>query len=297
MSASATFLACVTLPGAARRRRYLRLVTDGAAPGPECIAREIDDPFVAARGEQTPDLGRIVREAPPVSGGLEGPLAALGATFAPPFSPTKVLGVGRNFRDHAAELDNPVPERPLVFFKPPSCLVGSGNPVVLPAGDHRVDYEGELVAVVGRRLRNASAAEASAAVAGVCLGDDVTCRDLQRTDGQWTRAKGFDTFGPVGPFLRLVDGFDAVPQDARIRTFVGDGLRQDAPLSHMVFGVGEVLAHVSACMTLEPGDAVFLGTPAGVGPLAAGQVVRIECGGFDLGRLVHPVVGQAGPTA
>jgi len=290
------FLTRVTPARGASKAWYVRLVTDGRAPGPDTPVEAIEDPFTAARvlarGGDRRSVYEIVRDAAAVEGGPSGTLAELGGRLEVPIAPTKVIGIGRNFRAHAAELDHAVPATPLSFFKPPSCLVPSGAAIELPPGDDRVDYEGELVVVVGRRLRHAEPSEAEAAVSGVCLGNDVSCRDLQRTDGQWTRAKGFDTFGPVGPFVRLVEGFGQVPKGARIQTYVGDALRQDAPLSDMVFSVGAVLAHLSACMTLEPGDAVFMGTPAGVGPLAAGEVVRVECAGFDLGRLVNPVVGS-----
>ncbi|RMG98491.1 MAG: FAA hydrolase family protein [Deltaproteobacteria bacterium] len=294
MPSDAIFLGCLVPAHAPWERRWIRMSTPGRAPDPSTPVEEIADPFAAvraaaARGEST-DLGDVVRQAPVLPHGLSGAVGSIDATIAPPVVPTKIVGVGRNYRDHAAELGNDVPQVPLLFFKPLSCLIGSGAPIVLPPGEHRIDFEGELVVVVGRRLRDAPVDEAARAVSAVCLGNDVSCRDLQRSDGQWTRAKGFDTFGPVGPFLRLVDGFDAVPTSARIRTYVGDALRQDGALADMVFSVGEVLAHLSACMTLEPGDVVFTGTPAGVGPLAPGETVRIECEGFDLGRLVNPVV-------
>jgi 2-keto-4-pentenoate hydratase/2-oxohepta-3-ene-1,7-dioic acid hydratase in catechol pathway len=199
--------------------------------------------------------------------------------------PGKIVCVGRNYLEHARELGNELPERPLLFLKPPSAVVASGDAIELPADSARVEFEGEIGVVVGRRLRRASREEARAAVRGVVAVNDVTARDLQRTDGQWTRAKGFDTFCPVGPEA-------AAPADLAsltVVTRVNGEERQRGSASDMAFDVPAVLAYISAIMTLEPGDLVATGTPAGVGPLAAGDVVEVEVVGYSTVR--NPVVG------
>lgn len=204
--------------------------------------------------------------------------------------PSKVLCVGRNYRAHAAELGNDVPAEPLLFFKPPSALLSSGADIVLPPESHRVEYEGEIAVVVGRRLRRASEDEARAAVSHVLPLNDVTARDLQRSDGQWTRAKGFDTFCPVGR---------PIPLDPRelerleVVTTVDGEEHQRGRVSDMAFSIPFVLAYASRVMTLEPGDLVSTGTPEGVGRLEPGMRVRVEIPG--IGAVENPVVGPDGP--
>src|SRR5690606_19980192 len=166
---------------------------------------------------------------------------------------------------------NEVPTEPLLFFKPASALVASGRPIVLPPGYERIDMEAELVAVIGR-VGRPTVGDALSIVAGYTLGNDVSCRDLQRRDKQWTRAKGFDTFAPLGPFVRVaLHATEHPPSDARIRGFVDDELRQDAPLGDMLFDLPTVLAYLGRVMTLEPGDVIYTGTPAGVSPLVPGS--------------------------
>lgn len=162
-------------------------------------------------------------------------------------------------------------------------MIGDGEAILLPSQSGRVDHEGELVAVIGRTVRNVDPATALAAVRGYCCGNDVTARDLQERDGQWTRAKGFDTFAVLGP--EVVEGLD--PRDLRVTTRVNGELRQDARTADLVFDVGALLAYIASVMTLEPGDAVFTGTPAGVGPLHDGDVVEVEVEG--VGRIANPV--------
>jgi 2-keto-4-pentenoate hydratase/2-oxohepta-3-ene-1,7-dioic acid hydratase in catechol pathway len=231
------------------------------------------------------DLAAAVRTATPVRR-----WALREVELAPPLCPSKILCVGRNYRAHAEEMGNEVPAEPLLFFKPPSALVASGQPVVRPEGYERVDMEAELVAVIGRRGRRIAAGDALDHVAGYTLGNDVSNRDLQRRDSQWTRAKGFDTFAPLGPFVRLVAPGEALPGSAKIQGWLDGELRQEAPLSAMVFDVAAVIAHVSACMTLEPGDVIYTGTPSGVCPLSPGQTTAVTLAGFDLGQLSNPVV-------
>jgi 2-keto-4-pentenoate hydratase/2-oxohepta-3-ene-1,7-dioic acid hydratase in catechol pathway len=199
--------------------------------------------------------------------------------------PSKIVCVGRNYVEHARELGNEVPQRPLIFLKPPSSLVGDGDAIVLTAQSQRVEHEGEIAVVIGRKARSVAPEDAWAYVAGVAPLNDVTARDLQKTDGQWARAKGFDTFCPVGKMvpLREVD-VDALEVVCR----VNGQERQRGHVREMAFGIPAILAYVTSFMTLEPGDVVATGTPAGVGPLAAGDVVEVEIPG--VGTLSNPVV-------
>lgn len=201
--------------------------------------------------------------------------------------PGKIVCVGRNYVEHAAELGNVVPERPLLFLKPPSAVIGDGEPIVLPPDSRRVEHEGEIGVVIGARLRSCSEADALSAVAGITCVNDVTARDLQKTDGQWTRAKGFDTFCPVGP--RVVPLGELAPaEELEVLCRVNGAERQRGHAADMAFGIPQLLAYISAVMTLEPGDLVATGTPAGVGPLAVGDVVEVEIPG--VGVLANPVV-------
>ena len=202
-------------------------------------------------------------------------------------SPTKIVCIGRNYAAHAKELGNEVPERPMLFFKPPSALISNGDAIVLPRASSRVEYEGEIGVVIGRRLRRAAVAEAEAAIRGFTCVNDVTARDLQKTDGQWARAKGFDTFCPNGP--RIAEGLDW--RSLGVITRVNGEERQRGRTSEMHFAIPELLAYISGVMTLEPGDLVATGTPAGVGPLADGDVVEIEIPG--VGVLSNPVRMEA----
>jgi 2-keto-4-pentenoate hydratase/2-oxohepta-3-ene-1,7-dioic acid hydratase in catechol pathway len=180
--------------------------------------------------------------------------------------------VGRNYRDHAAELGNAVPAEPLLFLKAPSSLVIDGSDIVLPPESARVDYEGELALVIGRRVRRWPQERWLDALAGVCCANDVTARDLQKRDGQFARAKSFDTFCPLGPAIAA--GLD--PSDLAIETRVNGDIRQSSRTSHMVFSPAFLVAYISRMMTLLPGDLILTGTPAGVGPLSAGDRVEVE---------------------
>ena len=197
--------------------------------------------------------------------------------------PSKIVCVGRNYVDHAREMGNEVPRAPLLFLKPPSAVIGDGDPIVLPPASRQVEHEAEIGVVVGRRLRRASAAEAERGIRGfVCL-NDVTARDLQKSDGQWSRAKGFDSFCPVGP--RVAAGLDW--RGLEVVGRVNGVERQRGSAGQMVFPIPELLAYISNVMTLEPGDIVATGTPAGVGPLRPGDVVEVEIPG--VGVLRNPV--------
>ena len=199
-------------------------------------------------------------------------------------TPSKIVCVGRNYAKHAAELGNEVPVEPLIFLKPPSAIIGEGGPIVIPQGVGRVDFEGEIGVVMGTRARHVTAQDAWAHVAALVPVNDVSARDLQKSDGQWTRAKGFDTFCPVGMPVPLGD----VDLDSLgVTTRVNGEVRQQAPVGEMVFTIPFLIAHISRIMTLEPGDLIATGTPEGVGPLAAGDVVEIEIGG--VGTVKNPV--------
>ena len=256
------------------------------APGPDQIWEPIDDPFERARESSTNlDPLTLAERAEPRAE------ARVLARLLPPVRPQKIFGIGRNYRAHAEELGNEVPQSPLCFFKPPSCLLVSGDPLELPRGFDRIDMEAELVAVIGRRAKQVTARDAWAHVAGYLVGNDVSCRDLQRRDRQWTRAKGFDGFGPISAYLRLVQpDFELPAASLRIRAYLDDQPVQDGAVADMIFSIPTLIEHLSACMTLEPGDLIFTGTPAGVSPLSPGQVVRVELEGFELGRLVTPII-------
>ncbi len=191
-----------------------------------------------------------------------------------PVVPTKIVCIGRNYAAHARELGRDTPADPLLFLKPPSSLIGPGDAVVLPPESARVEHEAELGVVIGRRARFVSRERAMECVFGFTCVCDVTARDLQRTDGQWTRAKGFDTFCPVGPFIET----DFNPKNARVVCRVNGEIRQDASTSQMIFDVPTLVAYVSRVMTLEPGDLLLTGTPEGVGPLASGDALEVEIG-------------------
>lgn len=215
-----------------------------------------------------------------------GPLDGL--SLLAPVAPTKIVCVGRNYPAHAAEHAAEVPAEPLLFFKPPSSVIGPGASIVLTPQSQQVEYEAELAVVIGQRCRNVKPEEAWAYVLGVTCGNDVTARDLQRRDNQWTRAKGFDTFCPLGPWL--VAGLrEEDVADLEVTCRVNGEVRQRGRTSEMVFSPAHLIAYTSAIMTLEPGDVIMTGTPAGVGPIVAGDVVEVEVEG--VGVLRNPVVG------
>ena len=203
-----------------------------------------------------------------------------------PCRPTKILAVGLNYRTHAAEAGYDVPSEPLVFSKPPSSVIGPLEPIVYPILSQQMDYEGELAVVIGQRAKNVLPEKATDFILGYTCGNDVTARDLQRRDDQWTRAKGFDTFCPLGPYIVT----DLDPAHLAIQTRVNGEIRQSTSTADMVFNVAELMAYISQVMTLEPGDVILTGTPSGVGPLQPGDVVEVEIEG--IGILRNPVVSQ-----
>lgn len=266
--------------------RWVTVQTGGAAPAVGDELRAIDDPFADGEDEGG-EVDAYARVRASAGGAVIGRVEAV--KLLPPVRPSKVLCVGRNFRAHAAELGNEVPTEPLLFFKPPSCLIASGEPVPLPRGYERIDMEAELVVVIGRRATAIAAADAWQHVAGYTLGNDISNRDLQKRDKQWTRAKGFDGFGPIGPWLRMVPPGTVLPAgELRIRGGVDGVRKQDASLADMVFDVPFLLAYISACMTLMPGDVIFTGTPEGVTALTPGVTTRVELAGWEMGVLESP---------
>jgi 2-keto-4-pentenoate hydratase/2-oxohepta-3-ene-1,7-dioic acid hydratase in catechol pathway len=200
--------------------------------------------------------------------------------------PSKIIGIGRNYLEHAQELGNELPEVPIIFFKPPTALIGHGEPILLPGVSQRVEYEAEIGVVMGRRLRNADPVLAERAIQGYVCVNDVTCRDLQQEDGQWGRAKGFDTFCPVGP--RLAQGLDW--RDLEIICRLNGTERQRARATDMFFPIPDLVSFLSGVMTLEPGDLIATGTPAGTGPMQDGDQVEVEIPG--VGVLTNPVKGK-----
>ncbi|MCA0217132.1 MAG: fumarylacetoacetate hydrolase family protein [Actinobacteria bacterium] len=203
--------------------------------------------------------------------------------LAPVIPRSKVVAVGRNYREHAAELGNEAPSEPLLFLKPNTSVIGPGDTIVRPSQSSRVDFEGELAIVIGSIAKNVSEADAASVVFGYTVANDVTARDLQQKDGQWARAKGFDTFCPLGPVIETE--FEVASQ--AIETRVNGEVRQSGRLDEMVHSVASVIAYASAVFTLLPGDVILTGTPAGVGPIVAGDTVEVTVEG--IGTLSNPV--------
>lgn len=216
--------------------------------------------------------------------GVQLPLA--GVRLLPPVLPSKVVAIGKNYADHAREMGDEPPAEPVLFLKPSTSVIGPGATISYPALSQQVDYEGELAVVIGRMCREVPAERVSEVVLGYTCANDVTARDLQRSDGQWARAKGFDTFCPLGPWIET----DLDPSDLAISTRLNGEVKQDARTSLLLHDVGELVAFVSNVMTLLPGDVILTGTPAGVGPVAAGDVVTVTIEG--IGALTNTVVSR-----
>jgi 2-keto-4-pentenoate hydratase/2-oxohepta-3-ene-1,7-dioic acid hydratase in catechol pathway len=202
----------------------------------------------------------------------EGAAVPEGATLLTPVVPSKIVCVGRNYAEHVKELGNEAPSEPVLFFKPPSALLAPGGTIVRPDASQRVDFEGELAIVVGREAKDVKAARWRDYVRGFTCANDVTARDLQKKDVQFTRGKGFDTFLPLGPCIET----DLDPSDLSITTRVNGEIRQDGRTSQMIFTLGSLFEYITAIMTLVPGDVILTGTPSGVGPLQSGDVVEVE---------------------
>jgi len=206
----------------------------------------------------------------------------------PPSVPTKIVCVGRNYLEHAKELGNEAPGEPVIFLKPPSAIIAPEEPIVMPSISRRVDHEGEIAVIIGRTCSHLGINdEVQSYIAGFTCLNDVTARDLQKTDGQWTRAKGFDTFCPFGPVLET----ELNLEEAGVETFVNGVRKQSGRASEMLFPVDVIIRWISRMMTLYPGDVVATGTPAGVGPLQAGDLVEVVVSG--VGTLRNPVVAQS----
>lgn len=200
-----------------------------------------------------------------------------------PVQPSKIVAVGVNYSDHAKEFGKAPPPEPLIFLKPSSAVIGPNDPIRLPRASRQVDFEGEIAVVIGRRAKNVSRASAEKYILGYTLMNDVTARDLQRSDGQWTRAKGFDTFAPLGPWI--VSGLS--PRRLGIESYVNGRQRQSSSTAKLIFDIPALVSFISHVMTLDPGDVISTGTPSGVGPLAPGDRVDIRCP--SIGRLANPV--------
>jgi 2-keto-4-pentenoate hydratase/2-oxohepta-3-ene-1,7-dioic acid hydratase in catechol pathway len=212
----------------------------------------------------------------------EYPLADV-RLLSPVLPRSKVIGIGRNYAAHAAEMGSDVPAEPLMFMKPNTSVIGPGDPVFYPRQSNEVHYEGELAVVIGRICRDVPAAKAADVIQGYTVGNDVTARDLQRSDVQFTRAKGFDTFCPLGPWIET----ELDLSDLRVQTHLNGDLKQDGTTSDMIFDVPTLVAHVSSVMTLLPGDVILTGTPEGVGPMEVGDEVEVSISG--IGNLTNKV--------
>jgi 2-keto-4-pentenoate hydratase/2-oxohepta-3-ene-1,7-dioic acid hydratase in catechol pathway len=220
---------------------------------------------------------------------LARPISLATAKILEPVNPSKIVCVGRNYRDHVKELGNELPVEPLTFFKPPSSLIAPGENIVLPVTlSDRIEYEGELAVVIGKKCRKIGAEEdVRPYIFGYTCADDITARDLQKKENQWTRAKGFDTFCPVGPFVTdQIDPWKGV----KVETKVNGEVRQSGSTSLFIFPLDVVLRYISRVMTLLPGDLILTGTPAGVGPLAHGDHVTVSIEG--IGTLANPVIRE-----
>ena len=245
---------------------------------------------LSSDGGQFPDTITVIDADP-----LAGPVNYTGERLrladvrllAPVIPRSKVLAVGKNYADHAAEFDGEVPPEPLIFLKPNTAVIGPGEPIVRPVFSQDVQFEGELAVVIGRICRKVPAELASQVIFGYTVANDVTARDLQRRDGQWARAKGFDSFCPLGPWIVTHLSVEEAG-DLSLVTSVDGEVKQDAGTSQMVYAIPDLIAYVSAFTTLLPGDVILTGTPAGVGPILAGQRVSVEIDG--IGTLTNPVI-------
>lgn len=266
---------------------YLAKILTAAGPTYVSVAPKGDTFRILAVAPAPPEDPTPAYTGPTLAGSLLADHALL-----PPVRPGKIVCVGRNYRDHAAELGNDIPKEPLLFFKPTSSLLGSGATVLMPAVSSRVDYEGELALVIGARCRHLAPNEdVRPFIRGYTLVNDVTARDLQKTDGQWTRAKGFDTFCPTGPVIAIDEpSVDPLIASLTLTTRVNGELRQQGSTADFLFDIPTLLRYITSFMTLEPGDLIPTGTPAGVGPLAPGDVVAISIPG--LGTLSNPFAAE-----
>lgn len=255
--------------------RYAKIVT---ANGPTYASVELrNDVLFAVASIASPEEDSI-----PLQGFTAAPLDTF--ELLVPVRPSKIVCVGRNYRDHAAELGNDVPKEPLLFLKPPSSLLPSGGTILMPALSKRIDFEGELAIIIGRSCRNLTEADNPYDfIRGYTLVNDVTARDIQKSDGQWTRGKGWDTFCPTGPIVS--DELDPITTAVTLTTHLNGELRQTGSTADLIFPIPELLRYITSFMTLLPGDLIPTGTPAGVGPMLAGDTVTVSIPG--LGTLIN----------
>jgi 2-keto-4-pentenoate hydratase/2-oxohepta-3-ene-1,7-dioic acid hydratase in catechol pathway len=218
------------------------------------------------------------------SKGISGPIPIDQVEILPPVVPSKIICLAVNYRAHAEEVNMAIPDEPIIFFKPPSAVIRHHDPIIMPASARRVDFEGELAVVVGRPCKNIEPEQVPAHVFGYTCANDVTCREMQKKDGQFARSKGFDTFCPIGPWIET-EVRD--PSDLALRTYVNGELKQDGNTSDMIFDPFTALSFVSKVMSLTPGDVLITGTPPGIAPLADGDTVAVDIEG--VGRLENPV--------
>ena len=237
------------------------------------------------------DRGGILHTTAPMAPPEEDPTATADPHFTPqplsalhllpPVNPTKILCIGRNYRDHATELGNDIPKEPLLFLKPPSSLLAPGGTILMPTLSPRIDYEGELAIVIGKRCRNLGPEEdVRPYIRGYTIVNDVTARDLQKADGQWTRGKGFDTFCPTGPIVS--NEIDPVSTPTTVTTRLNGLVRQHASTADFIFSIPHLLCYITAAITLMPGDLIPTGTPAGVGPVQPGDRIEVEIPGLGI---------------
>jgi 2-keto-4-pentenoate hydratase/2-oxohepta-3-ene-1,7-dioic acid hydratase in catechol pathway len=244
--------------------------------------------FVSIEGEDGSETAREIAEHPfgtPTFTGRQWPLADV--RLLAPILASKVVAMGKNYAAHAAEMGSAPPESPVIFIKPNTSIIGPGLPIQLPPSASEVHHEGELAIVIGRPCKDVTASRAAEVILGYTIGNDVSARDHQRADGQWTRAKGHDTFCPLGPWIVT----DLDPSDLAIRTEVNGEVRQSSRTSLLLHDVGAIVEWVSAVMTLLPGDVILTGTPEGVGPIVDGDTVSVTIEG--IGTLANPVVRKA----
>jgi 2-keto-4-pentenoate hydratase/2-oxohepta-3-ene-1,7-dioic acid hydratase in catechol pathway len=266
--------------------KYCRFLFEGLTHYGQVEDRAGDSWIVDLAPAPADDLGfhlarsQASRLVPDPAGFDFEPMPLSAADLLPPVTPSKIVCVGRNYREHAQELGNEVPAEPLLFFKPPSSLLRPGGTILLPAASTRVDHEGELALVIAERASHLQPdADLRSVIRGYTLANDVTARDLQKKDGQWTRAKGFDTFCPVGPWIsNEVDPASGLI----IETRVNGEIRQHGSTADFIFSIPQLLAYITAAITLEPGDLVFTGTPSGVGPLVPGDRVDVSVAGLGI---------------